>query len=209
MAETVKYEMMVIIKPDLNQKQTEEELKKLRDFIKSQEGSITHEDLWGMQKLAYTIKKYSNGYYAIFYFDLPPTEVKELMRNIKLEQNIMRSLIMKTPEDYEIKEMEDFEFEELGVRPPSHKNDKDNKRTSYSKSASKAPAKKVATKPEAEKKEKKPVKKTVKKESKKVEEKKDDKKEESKDKKGNKGAKLEAIDEKLQSIIDDPDTLKI
>lgn len=177
-----KYELMVIIKPDLTQKKTEEQLKIIRDFIAEHKGSIYHEDLWGMRSLAYTIKKFDTGYYAIFYMEIPANELKEFNRNLNLEGNIMRHLIVKTPENYDIKPMENIEFETAPKAPAA-------KKTAAKKApAKKAPAKKAetASKPKAAPKKAKG-------------EEKEDKKEE----------KLDKIDDKLQSIIEDPDIMDI
>ncbi len=185
-----KYELMVIIKPDLTQKKTEEQLKIIRDFIAEHKGSIYHEDLWGMRSLAYTIKKFDTGYYAIFYFEMASNELKEFTRNLNLEGDLMRHLIVKTPENYDIKPMEDIEFETAPKAPEP-------KKTATKKApAKKAPAKKAekASKAKAEEKPKATKAKAAPKK-----EKDEDKKEE----------KLDKIDDKLQSIIEDPDIMDI
>ncbi len=192
-----KYEMMVIVRPDLTQKQTEAELEALRGFIKAQKGEIYHEDLWGMRALAYPIKKHTSGYYAIFYFEIDGNELKEISKNIRLESNTLRHLVVKLPANYEIKSLADFDLEDFDVSPKEEKPE--------ARPAKRAPKKVAKKKEEVEKKEEK-------KEAPKAEAKKEatPKKEAAKeDKKESGKEKLEKIDEKLQSIIDDPDIMDI
>lgn len=110
-----KYELMVIIKPDMTQKQTEGELKKVREFISSQQGEIFHEDLWGMRAFAYKMKKYDSGYYAIFYFNGDPQGNREIERSLRLENGIFRFLTVSLPDDYEIKTLDEFESAEYDI----------------------------------------------------------------------------------------------
>jgi small subunit ribosomal protein S6 len=195
------YELMVMVKPDLNQRQTEQELKTVREFIAAAGGEIYHEDIWGIRKLAYRIGKVFSAYYAIFYFKASAAKIKELNREITLEQNVMRHLIVKNEDDFEVKPVEQVEFAD--PYQPKFKFEKKVFKPADVDAAvqeAQAKAKKAAKKSEGEEKAaEKPVKKAVKKKS---EEKEDTKKAE-------KPSKTEEIDKKLQSIINDPDIMDI
>ena len=52
-----KYEIMVLLLPDLGEKATEDALNEVRNLLKEHDGEIYHEDIWGVRDLAYTIKK--------------------------------------------------------------------------------------------------------------------------------------------------------
>jgi len=86
---------------------TEEELKpiieKVASLIKESEGTITKNDNLGKQKLAYTIKHNSHGYYLLYEFDLPKANLQKLNKALSLSNEILRFIItvkkIKTAEE--------------------------------------------------------------------------------------------------------------
>ena len=89
------YEMMTIFTPELEEDVLEKEIEKLKNYISSKEGEIKKVDLWGKRKLAYEIKKKKEGIYAVTNFKLSPAEILNFKRNLKLNENIIRFLIVK------------------------------------------------------------------------------------------------------------------
>jgi len=111
MSDMTHYEVMVILKPDLNQKQSKEALDRMRTHITSQGGKILHEDIWGKKEFAYTMKKFNEGFYAIFYFEMEEDKTLELRAELGLDQTVIREMITKFPKklafaDYLQKEKE-------------------------------------------------------------------------------------------------------
>lgn len=97
-----KYEMMMIMRPDLLEKDVEKVFEIVRSHIKESEGTITLEDFWGKRTLAYPIKKQEKGLYAVFYFDMPTKNLKALDAEMRIEGDILRHLIVKTPDDMDV-----------------------------------------------------------------------------------------------------------
>jgi small subunit ribosomal protein S6 len=117
-AELAKYELMVILVPDMSQEETGKELDKIRKELKNLGGEIYHEDLWDIRDLAYVIKKNDKGYYAIFYFTLEDGKgIAEMEKEFKLNQKLIRHLIVKSPKHYEIKKLEDLMLSEEDLKP--------------------------------------------------------------------------------------------
>ena len=191
-AELAKFELMVILVPDMSQEETNKELDKIRKEIKKLKGEIYHEDLWDVRDLAYMIKKFDKGYYAIFYFTLEAgVEFVEMENEFKLNHKIIRQLLVKSPKNYEIKKLEDFMLSEEDLKPKP--------RETKSKYAASPAVKKVEKKEESKEEEKPKTKPESKPEPKPevVEEK--PKKEEKK------AMDISELDSKLESILDDPD----
>lgn len=121
----LQYEMMVILKPDLTQKATKEALQSVRDLIAEAKGSINHEDIWEKRDLAYGIKKYTEGYYAVFYFNLDSAELAGLEADLDLEQQILRRLIIKFPQnltlDGYLEETKRVQIEEEAIQAEKEK----------------------------------------------------------------------------------------
>ncbi|MGK9476601.1 30S ribosomal protein S6 [Melioribacter sp. OK-6-Me] len=86
------YESVVVINAALEDEQIESILKRIEDIITTNGGEILDIDKWGRKRLAYPIQKAKSGYYAIFRFNAPTDSIKELERNYRLEENIIRFL---------------------------------------------------------------------------------------------------------------------
>jgi len=112
MSEENKYELMVILLPDLSADDTEKELKDIRKLLKEANGEIYHEDIWNIRNLAYTIKKQDRGFYAIFYFTLEAAKLKEIDKSLSLNQKVIRHMIVKSPKGYVIKSLSELELTE-------------------------------------------------------------------------------------------------
>lgn len=87
------YEMIYVVKPNL-----EEEVRvALADKIKSiieVNGEITKVDEWGVRKLAYPIEKLNEGHYTLLNFKAATDIPKEIDRNLKISENVIRHLIV-------------------------------------------------------------------------------------------------------------------
>ena len=76
--ENSKYEIMVILLPDLGEEGSKKELDEIRSLITENEGEIYHEDVWGIRDFAYKMKKQEQGFYAVFNFTLGPEKVRKM-----------------------------------------------------------------------------------------------------------------------------------
>ena len=89
------YESMVVLKPELSEKDINEEVKKLEDLITQLKGNIIKTDYMGKRSLAYMIKKYREGHYVVNYMKLPPTEVGKVEIYYRLSENILRYNLLR------------------------------------------------------------------------------------------------------------------
>ena len=90
-----KYEVMVIIDPDVDDRQVNGLLEKpLATFTKAG-GTVDNLDVWGRRRLAYDIRKKSEGIYAVINVTADPAVVKELDRQFTLNEQIMRNKVIR------------------------------------------------------------------------------------------------------------------
>ncbi|ANE36144.1 30S ribosomal protein S6 [Campylobacter iguaniorum] len=96
------YELLFILKPTL----TEDEAKVKVDFIKEvitkNGGEIASVVEMGTRKLAYKIDKYERGTYVVIYFTAPTQLIAELVRNIRITEDVIRFLTVKYENKREI-----------------------------------------------------------------------------------------------------------
>jgi len=225
----VKYELMVILDPNIGEEAASKEVEKLKGEIKEFEGNVSSGDFWGIRDLAYRIKKENRGYYAVLNFEIDPSKTKEFEKDLSLNQTILRYLLIKTPNYYELKTFVDLqkEAEEISRKKAELAKAKEEKKEQRRGGIVSRPVRKERKEePVEEKEEKAPVVKEEKpvskpkKETKREmveeieeeikEEKKEKIKEEEEPKKEPKlklsdKSALEDFDAKLKSIIDDPD----
>ncbi len=95
-----KYELMLILSPDLRESEVKKKLKELEGMMEKAGGKILEEDLWGKKKLAYRIQKHNEGIYMVYNLELPNTFIKELKDHFRIEKEVMRSMLISIPEDY-------------------------------------------------------------------------------------------------------------
>ncbi|TCS80798.1 30S ribosomal protein S6 [Tepidibacillus fermentans] len=90
-----KYEVMYVIRPDLNEESTKELVEKFQNVITANGGEIEKVEEMGKRRLAYEIKGYHEGVYVLINFQSEPQVVAELERNLKITDGIIRYLIVK------------------------------------------------------------------------------------------------------------------
>lgn len=93
-----KYESIVIINPKLEEKETKDLIERYKKIIEEfSNREVTVEDL-GEKKLAYEIQKNNTGHYALFNFFAEPENIYELERNYRIDDNIMKFIVVRQDE---------------------------------------------------------------------------------------------------------------
>ncbi len=87
------YELLLIITPDCDESEAEALTNQVKDIIESS-GSLLKVDPWGKKRLAYPIRKRSEGYYVLYIFESPPNLVAELNRSLHVIETILRYMIV-------------------------------------------------------------------------------------------------------------------
>ena len=113
---TRQYETMFIITPLLTDEQMKEVVDKFRNLLKNNNVEIVHEENWGLNKLAYPIKKKSTGFYHLFEFKATPDFVAKWETEFKRDERIMRYLTVHL-DRYGIEFNEKRRKGEIGKRP--------------------------------------------------------------------------------------------
>ena len=89
-----KYEVMYIIRPDVEQEAVQAVTEKFQGII-SNGGEITKHDVMGKRRLAYEINKFRDGVYVLVHFNATPEVVAELDRVMKITDEVIRYLVVK------------------------------------------------------------------------------------------------------------------
>lgn len=89
------YEVMVILDPSLDERTVQPSLEKYLKVITEAGGTIEKFDLWGRRRLAYEINKQTEGIYVVIDLTATPEAVKELDRQLGLNESIVRTKVIK------------------------------------------------------------------------------------------------------------------
>ena len=87
-----RYETVFIITPVLSDEQTKEVIKKYKDLLKDKGAKITHEENWGMRKLAYPIQKKSTGFYYLMEFEADAPVILPFETEFRRDERVIRFL---------------------------------------------------------------------------------------------------------------------
>ncbi len=90
-----KYEVMYIIRTDVDEELVKSTVEKFKNVILNGGGEITKHDLSGKRRLAYEIEKHRDGYYVLVQFSSESVVVTELDRLLKISDEVIRFLITK------------------------------------------------------------------------------------------------------------------
>ena len=90
-----KYEMMVLVDSDVDERQVPALVEKHLEVITKGGGTVDSTDFWGRRRLAYDIQKKSEGFYAVLNVTAEPAAVKELDRQFTLNEQIMRTKVIR------------------------------------------------------------------------------------------------------------------
>lgn len=94
-----KYETIFISDPDLKDQTRLELFDRVRDIIAKEDGILIDFDEWGNKKLAYEIRKKARGHYVCVSYGGSGELVKELERNFRLSEMVMKFMTIVLSED--------------------------------------------------------------------------------------------------------------
>jgi small subunit ribosomal protein S6 len=89
------YEFVFIVHPEVEGDDLTTVVEAVKSLIERGGGEVTKNELWGLRRLAYPIQDQWEGQYVLMQFDLEPQGVAELERNLGLNEQIMRHLIVR------------------------------------------------------------------------------------------------------------------
>ncbi|HEX4100651.1 MAG: 30S ribosomal protein S6 [Pseudonocardiaceae bacterium] len=90
-----RYEMMVILDPQLDERTVAPSLDQFLGVVKTQGGSIDKVEIWGKRRLSYEIDKRTEGIYAVVDMSCTPAAVAELDRQLSLSESILRTKVLR------------------------------------------------------------------------------------------------------------------
>ena len=92
------YEHVVISRQDISPQQAEALNDTLKSLIEQGGGSVAKIEYWGLRNLTYRIKKNRKGHYSLLALDAPAEAVKEMERQLSINEDVLRYITVKVEE---------------------------------------------------------------------------------------------------------------
>jgi small subunit ribosomal protein S6 len=89
------YEVMVILDPSLDERTVAPSLDTYLNVVRQDGGQVESVDVWGKRRLAYEINKNAEGIYAVIDLRAEPATVKELDRQLTLNESVLRTKVLR------------------------------------------------------------------------------------------------------------------
>jgi small subunit ribosomal protein S6 len=89
------YELMVILDPDLEERTIAPSLDTFLNVVRTGGGVVDKVDIWGRRRLSFEINKKVEGIYAVVDINAEPAVMKELDRQLNLNESVLRTKVMR------------------------------------------------------------------------------------------------------------------
>ena len=89
------YEVLYVITPELDDEANQSVQEKFAKVITDNGGEVTKTDVWGKRRLAYAIDYKTEGFYVLVNFNANPELPRELERNLRNDERIMRYMVTR------------------------------------------------------------------------------------------------------------------
>jgi small subunit ribosomal protein S6 len=92
------YEHVLIARQDISAQQAEALNDQLKAILEEHGGKVAKIEYWGLRNLSYRIKKNRKGHYSLLALDAPAPAVKEMERQLSINEDVLRFMTVKVDE---------------------------------------------------------------------------------------------------------------
>jgi small subunit ribosomal protein S6 len=92
------YETVFIARQDISAPQVETLTEELSNIIVQGGGTVSKKEFWGLRNIAYRVKKNRKGHYVLLNIDAPSAAVKEMERQMSINEDVLRTLTVRVEE---------------------------------------------------------------------------------------------------------------
>ncbi|MCR4420746.1 MAG: 30S ribosomal protein S6 [Clostridia bacterium] len=108
------YEVMYVLRPDLEEEEIAAQIERFNRLIQEEGGEVEQVSRWGKRRLAYEVNRFREGYYVLLHFRSRPAAARELERVFKISDQVIRYLIVRRPEKAAAKPQQPEKAEQAG-----------------------------------------------------------------------------------------------
>ncbi|MBN2308813.1 MAG: 30S ribosomal protein S6 [Candidatus Hydrogenedentes bacterium] len=88
------YEALYIVSPETGDDEIQTVVKQTESLVTDNGGAIVRSEVWGKRKLAYQVKRFTEGVYVLLRFQADPTFIPRLEQYFRLSETVIRDLVV-------------------------------------------------------------------------------------------------------------------
>ncbi|HVE23191.1 MAG TPA: 30S ribosomal protein S6 [Acidocella sp.] len=92
------YETVVIARSEITQAQADAVADAVIAQLEVDGGAVKKREYWGLRNLAYRVKKNRKGHYVLLGLDAQPTAIREMERQLSLNEDVLRFMTVRVDE---------------------------------------------------------------------------------------------------------------
>jgi small subunit ribosomal protein S6 len=93
------YEIMFIVRPDVEEADMDKLIETFSGYITDGGGSITSTEKMGRRRLAYTVKKFNDGFYILLIVEAPASLISEIERRLRVSEPVIKFITVRMDEE--------------------------------------------------------------------------------------------------------------
>ncbi len=93
------YEIMFIVRPDLEEADIEKLIETFSGYVTTGGGTVKNVEKMGRRRLAYTVRKFNDGFYILMFVDAPASLVTELERRLRVSEQVIKFITVRMDEE--------------------------------------------------------------------------------------------------------------
>lgn len=93
------YEIMFIVRPDIEEAEIDKIVETFSGYITSGGGSIKQTEKMGRRRLAYTVRRFNDGFYILLIVDSPASLIHEIERRLRVSEQVIKFITVRTDEE--------------------------------------------------------------------------------------------------------------
>jgi small subunit ribosomal protein S6 len=93
------YEVMFIVRPDVEEAEMDKLIETFSGYITTGGGSVTSTEKMGRRRLAYTVKKFNDGFYVLLVVDAPAALISEIERRLRVSEPVIKFITVRMDEE--------------------------------------------------------------------------------------------------------------
>jgi small subunit ribosomal protein S6 len=89
------YELVYIVNPNISEDTLPEAINKVTEIVKKGGGNVTEVTQWGRKRLAYPIKRFSEGNYILAKVEMETPSVRKIEASLRMNDDVLRHIVIK------------------------------------------------------------------------------------------------------------------
>lgn len=93
------YEVMFIVRPDVEEAELDKLIETFSGYVTTGGGTVKSTEKMGRRRLAYTVKKFNDGFYVLLIVEAPASLISEIERRLRVSEQVIKFITVRTDEE--------------------------------------------------------------------------------------------------------------